>query len=202
MALTRKMLEAMGIENEKIETIIEAHTEVTSSLKNQVAQYKEDAEKLTTVQKELDGLKAKGDDGYKEKYETEKKAHDDLKTAIENEKAYSAKENAYRELLKAAGVKEKFIDSLVLADKTIVDGLKLGEDGKIDGADTLTVNAQKKWGDFVAKTTTHTAGVETPPANNGGKTGKTKEEIMAIRDPAVRQAEIAKNPEVFGLKFD
>ena len=30
----------------------------------------------------------------------------------------------------------------------------------------------------------------------------TKEEIMAIRDPAVRQAEIAKNPEVFGLKFD
>lgn len=32
--------------------------------------------------------------------------------------------------------------------------------------------------------------------------GKTKEEIMAIRDPAVRQAEIAKNPEAFGLKFD
>ena len=35
-----------------------------------------------------------------------------------------------------------------------------------------------------------------------GKTYKTKEEIMAIRDPAVRQAEIAKNPEAFGLKFD
>ena len=32
--------------------------------------------------------------------------------------------------------------------------------------------------------------------------GKTKEEIMAIRDPAVRQAEIAKNPEAFGLKFN
>jgi hypothetical protein len=40
-----------------------------------------------------------------------------------------------------------------------------------------------------------------PPANSGGGSRKTKEEIMAIKDPAVRQAEIAKNPEVFGLKF-
>lgn len=168
MAFTRKMLKALGIEEEKIDQIMDAHIEVTDALKADRDKYKSDAERLDDVQKELDGLKAKGDDGYKEKYEAEKKAHDDLKAEIENEKAYTAKENAYRELLKAAGVKEKFIDSLVLADKTIVDGLKLGEDGKIDGADTLTVNAQKKWGDFVATTSTQTAGVEMPPANTSG----------------------------------
>lgn len=67
MSLTRKMLKAMGIEEEKIEQIIEAHTETVDALKA----YKEDADKLKNVQRELDDLKAAGDGGYKEKYETE-----------------------------------------------------------------------------------------------------------------------------------
>lgn len=201
MALTRKLLKSMGIDDEKIDQIIDAHTEVTEALKEARDGYKVDAEKLAEVQRELDDLKAKGDDGYKAKYEAEKKAHDELKADIANKEAYTAKENAYRKLLKAAGVKEKFIDTIIRADKTVIDGLKLGEDGKIDGADTLTANAKQNWSDFVATTTTQTAGVENPPANNGGS-AKTKEQIMAIKDPAVRQAEIAKNPEVFGLKFD
>ena len=61
---------------------------------------------------------------------------------------------------------------------------------------------KEEWAEYVTTTTTTGAKTSNPPANNGGKTGKTKEEIMAIRDPAVRQAEIAKNPEAFGLKFD
>ena len=62
----------MNVSDEKIDEIIEAHTEVTDSLKEQVKQYKADAEKLPAVEKELNDLKAKGDDGYKEKYEAEK----------------------------------------------------------------------------------------------------------------------------------
>lgn len=181
MALTRKYLKAMGIEEEKIEQIIDAHTETVNALKEERDGYKTDAGKLADVQKELDGLKAKGDDGYKEKYEAEKKAHDELKANIANEKAYTAKETAYRELLKAAGVKEKFIDTIVRAEKTVIDGLKLGEDGKIDGADTLTANAKQNWSDFVATTTTKTAGVETPPTNNGGAK-LTKAEIYKKDD--------------------
>ena len=46
------------------------------------------------------------------------------------------------------------------------------------------------------------AGTNVTNAAETNLIGKTKEEIMAIRDPAVRQAEIAKNPEAFGLKFD
>lgn len=200
MAFTRKMLKALGIEDEKVEQIMDAHTEVTEALKEARDGYKADAEKLAGVQKELDGLKAKGDDGYKEKYEAEKKAHDELKTNIANEKAYSAKETAYRELLKAAGVKEKFIDTIVRAERATIEGLKLGEDGKIDGADTLTANAKQNWSDFVATTTTQTAGVENPPANTGGS-AKTREQIMAIKDPVARQAEMAKNPGLFGIKI-
>lgn len=176
MAFTRKMLKALGIEDEKIDQIMDAHTEVTESLKADRDKYKGDAEKLEAVQKELDGLKAKGDDGYKAKYEAEKKAHDELKANIANEKAYASKEAAYRELLKAAGVKEKFIDTIIRAEKSVIDGLKLGEDGKIDNAKDLTEKAKQNWSDFVATTTTKTAGVENPPANNGG-TKLTREQI-------------------------
>ena len=54
MSLTRKMLKAMGIEEEKIDQIIEAHSETVDSLKADRDSYKEDAEKLKDVQKELD----------------------------------------------------------------------------------------------------------------------------------------------------
>ena len=201
MALTRRFLKGMGLTEEQVDTIIEAHTEVTDGLKEQIKQYKADADKLVDVQKELDGLKSAGDDGYKSKYESEKAAHDELKASIAKEKAYASKESAYRELLKAAGVKDKFIDTIIRAEKPTIESLKI-EDGKVEGSDTLTEAAKKNWGDFIATQQVVNTRVENPPANNGGKTGKTKEEIMAIRDPAVRQAEIAKNPEAFGLKFD
>lgn len=55
MALTRKMLKAMGIGEEQIEEIIEAHTETVDGLKA----YKTDAEKLPGLQRQLDeALKA------------------------------------------------------------------------------------------------------------------------------------------------
>ena len=63
MAFTRKMLKAMGIEDEKIDQIIDAHSETVDALKADRDAYKEDAAKLAAVQKELDELKAKGDDG-------------------------------------------------------------------------------------------------------------------------------------------
>ena len=37
MALTRKMLRAMGIEDEKADEIIEAHAETVDALKQQIA---------------------------------------------------------------------------------------------------------------------------------------------------------------------
>ena len=43
MALTRKMLKAMGIEDEKIDQIIEAHTETTDALKQQRDEAKAEA---------------------------------------------------------------------------------------------------------------------------------------------------------------
>ena len=201
MALTRRFLKGMGLTEEQVDTIIEAHTEVTDGLKEQIKQYKADADKLVDVQKELDDLKSAGDGGYKSKYESEKAAHDELKASIAKEKAYASKESAYRELLKAAGVKDKFIDTIVRAERSTIDGLNI-KDGKIEGSDTLTEAAKKNWGDFIATQQVVNTRVENPPANTGG-TKLTKAEIYAKDEhgryklsTAERQKALAENPEL------
>lgn len=44
MALTRKSLKAMGLTDEQVDGVIEAHTETVEALKNQRDTYKADAE--------------------------------------------------------------------------------------------------------------------------------------------------------------
>ena len=200
MSLTRKMLKAMGIEEEKIDQIIEAHTDTVDGLKSDLSKYKTDAEKLPGVQKELDELKAKGDDGWKEKHDALKEEFDQYKNDVQAKETKAAKEAAYRAILKDANLSEKGIEKAIKYAEW--DKIELDADGKLKGANDHIKAVREEWAEYVTTTTTTGAKTSTPPANNGGKTGKTKEEIMAIRDPAVRQAEIAKNPEAFGLKFD
>ena len=201
MSLTRKMLKAMGIEEEKIEQIIEAHSETVDSLKADRDSYKGDAEKLKTVQKELDDLKAKGDDGWKEKHDKLKDEFDKYKGDIEAKETKANKEKAVRAFYESRGITGKNLEIAMRGSRAEIDGIELDGD-KIKDNSALDALVKGDFSGLVATTTTKGANTANPPANNGGKTGKTKEEIMAIRDPAVRQAEIAKNPEAFGLKFD
>lgn len=200
MALTRKLLKGIGLTDEQVDTIIEAHTDTVDGLKADVSKYKTDAEKLPDVQKELDELKAKGDDGWKEKHDRLKEKFDQYKNDVQAKETKAAKEAAYRAILKDANLSEKGIEKAIKYAEW--DKIELGEDGKLKSANDHIKAVREEWAEYVTTTTTTGAKTSTPPENNGGKTGKTKEEIMAIRDPAVRQAEIAKNPEAFGLKFD
>ena len=163
MALTRKLLKGMGLTEEQVDTIIEAHTETTDGLKKDIEKYKGDAEKLPGVQKELDNLKATGDGGYKEKYEKEHKAFEDFKTAQTAKETRQAKENAYRDLLKAAGVSEKRIPAILKV--TDLNGIEMDGD-KIKDADKHTQTVKTEWADFVETVNTNGANTNTPPANN------------------------------------
>ena len=203
MALTSKFLKAMGIEEDKIEQIIEAHTENTNALKEERDGYKADADKLADVQKELDkAKKAAKDDGeetvLKSEYDALKAEYDKYKGEITAEKERNAKETAYRELLKAAGVSEKRISAVVKV--TDIDSVELDKDGKIKDADKRTEFVKTEWSDFIETTTTKGANTANPPANNGKGNGKTKEEILAIKDGAIRRQEMAANPHLFGLE--
>lgn len=183
MALTRKLLKGLGLTDEQVETIIEAHTETTDGLKADIAKYKPAAEKLPTVQKELDDLKAAGDGGYKEKYEKEHKAFEDFKADQTKKETRQAKETAYRELLKAAGVSEKRIPTIIKV--TDLDSVELDGD-KVKNADKLTESVKTEWADFIETSNTDGADTKNPPDNNPGD-GKdpskmTMEEYIAYRN--------------------
>ena len=170
MALTRKMLKAMGIEEEKIDEIIDAHTETVDALKKERNKYKEDAEKLTDVQKKYEDLKkqveSQEEDPYKAKYDKEHKAFEEFKTAVNAEKAKADKAKAYRELLKKAGVSDKRIDSVLKV--TAIDEIELDEDGKIKDADKVVENIKSEWSEFIVTESQRGAGTENPPHNVGG----------------------------------
>lgn len=199
MAFTRKMLKAMGIEDEKIDQIIDAHSETVDALKADRDAYKEDAGKLAAVQKELDALKAKGDDGYKAKYEAEKAAHDALKADIAAKEAKKAKTDAYRELLKGANIDEKRIATILRAEAPTIDKIELDADGKIKNAEQYTASIKSDWADFIVTQSAKGANTATPPANGGAATTKTKENILKIKDAGERQKAIAENPTLFGI---
>ena len=166
MSLTRKMLKAMGIEDDKIDQIIEAHTETTDALKRERDQYKADAETLPSVREELEKLKAKPGDGFKAKYEAEHEAFEAYKTEVETAKAKAEKEALYRAVLQEAGVDSKRMDSIIrVAD---IDGMEVKE-GALADRDSILEAAKKEWADFIPQTSTKPATVQTPPPGSGGE---------------------------------
>ena len=172
MALSRKLLESLGLESAKVETIIEAHGETVSALKAQIEQYKGDAEKFTATQtqleeaqKELESLKNNGGDDWQKKYESEHKAFEDYKTEQSNKEILSNKKKAYKELLKGSGISEQVIDEL--AELAKYDELTLDEDGKITEAEKLSESIKSKYSKFIVDTNTQGAQTVNPPSNNG-----------------------------------
>lgn len=174
MALTRSMLKGMGLSDEQIGAIIDAHAETVDGLKDSLKAAKADADKLKTVQKELDELKSTNGDDYKAKYEKEHSDFDEYKKTVANEKATAEKRSLYRELLRECGVDAKRIDSVMkVAD---IDAAKV-KDGKIENVEDLTKSIKSEWSDFIATDSTRGANVQTPPQGKGG-TKMTREEIF------------------------
>lgn len=168
-------------------------------LKDELAKAKAEAEKLPAVQKELDDLKAKGDDGWKDKHDKVKKDFEDYKNAQTQKENKAAKEEAYRKLLKECGISEKYIDDVLGIAK--LDDLEM-ENGAFKDAENISKGIKEKFASFVATTTTVGANTAIPPANSGS--GKlTKADIYKkddkgryVMSTAERQKAIAENPNI------
>ena len=197
MALTRKLLKGMNLTEEQMDTIIEAHTETVDGLKSDVQKYKADAEKLPAVQKELDDLKAAGDGGYKEKYEKVKKEFDDYKSDVSAKETKTAKEKAVRTYYESKNITGKSLDIAMRGSAAEIDAVEL-ENGKIKDASALDELISGTFSGLVSKTTVTGAKTDTPPAaNSTGKSAKTKEEIINMKDQGERIKAIAENPDLF-----
>lgn len=176
MGLTRKFLEAMGLEDAKISAIIEEHDKTVNGLKELRDKYKADAEKLPEVQKNLDELTAKNGDDWKSKYDTLKATFDDFKTETANREKTAKVKTAYADLLKAANVDEKRIDAILRI--TDLSEIQLDENGKIADSENRLKTIRDEWGAFIPTTTIKGTSVETPPETHNNTT-MTKADIYA-----------------------
>ena len=180
MALTRRALKAMGIDEEKVEEIIAMHTETVEGLKADIAKYKEDAEKLPTVQKELDALKAAGDGGLQERFDALKREYDEFKGQVTAKETKAAKEKAVRAYYESKGITGKSLDIAIRGSGAEIDALEL-EDGKIKDAKALDELISGTFAGLVSTTETRGANTSNPPANNSG-VSMTKADIYKKDD--------------------
>lgn len=191
MALTRKMLSAMDIPAEKIDEIINAHTETVNALKDErdaaqkeLDEIKEQSKEVAEIKKELDAANAelekiKASD-WEKKYKDTKSEYDNFKADVDAKASKAKKESAYKKLLEAAGVSSKRIDSIIKVSSSVIDNIKFDKDGNVEDADKITESAKTEWADFISTTHQQGAGVANPPANNGGDVKKPSRAAVMV----------------------
>lgn len=178
MALTRKMLAAMDIPAEKIDEIIDAHTETVSALKDERDKVQKEYDALKSqsvdieaVKKERDDAKAeldkiKGGD-WENKFNTLNSEFTNFKADVEAKATKAKKESAYKKLLSDAGISAKRIDSVMKVSGATIDGLKFDKDGNIEDSEKLVESAKTEWADFISTTHEQGADVSNPPTGDG-----------------------------------
>lgn len=179
---------------EEIENrLVALHLGVVDPLKDDLAKYKADAEKLPSVQKQLDDLKAAGDGGYKEKYEKEHSAFEAFKTDITAKESKAAKEKAVRAYFESKNITGANLDLAMRGCGEEMAALELDGE-KIKDTKALDALVDGTYKGLVSKQTVR---VDTGARFNGGGKPMTKDEIMQITDRAERRAAIAANMDLF-----
>ena len=168
MALTRKLLKGMGLTDEQVDTIIEAHTDTVDGLKEQVKTYKADAEKLPNVQKELDELKAAGDGGWEEKAKDFEKKYNDLVAENKNKEAKAAKESAAKAFFESKGITGNSLEIAMRGSSAEIAALDL-EGEKIKDSSALDALVNGTFKALVSTTTTKGANIPNPPVTTPNK---------------------------------
>ena len=195
MALTkaqvREILSAAGVDDEHmskaVNDIISGHTASIEALREERDTLKDKASKADELEKENAALK-KDAEKYKGKdYEALQKEFDDYKDGIAKKEVRGAKEAAFTQCLKDAGVSEKHFAKIIKYSD--IDGLELDDKGKLVNAKDVMKSIKDEWSDHIVKSTTKGADTPTPPKTGGGN-AKTMDEIMQIKDTKERQQAI------------
>lgn len=188
MALTREFLTALGIEKEKHQAIIDAHTETTDALKAERDRYKADAEKLPKVQEDLKKAQAAAKDSGE--YDKLKKEFDDYKADVASKEALAAKKAAFQKVAKDAGLTEAGIAKA--AKYQDYSKIELDDKGEIKDAKDLMKTIKEEWPEHVAKKETKGAETPNPPEGGNGGSGYSDIRAMTAKWHAAKYGEVPK----------
>lgn len=175
MALSRKFLKAMGLTEEQIDSVVEAHRETVDGLQKSLTAAEDKAKKFDNVEKELNELKAanSGREDFKTKYENEHTEFEKYKSEIAAKKTRAAKENALKAYFESKNIvgKNQAIDMRGI--KSELDGFELDEKGNIKNTASLDELVKGDYAGLISTTKTEGANTTTPPNNTGGNTFET-----------------------------
>lgn len=184
----RKILENAETSNDdKAKAILDALHEETDAIKDEL-----DNEKSARLAAEKERDSANTD---KQKAE---QALTDYKNTQTEKDTKAAKTAAFKQLLKQAGVLEKYIDDIATDSKKgeeFAKALELDEKGGVKDAAKQLSSIKAEWSGKIGTAKTTGTQVDNPPANTGAK--MTKDQIFAIKDASERQAAIAANADLF-----
>ena len=211
MAMSRKYLADLGLTQEQVEAVTQAHGETVEALKGQRDEAQARAEALEGIRAELQRARADLDaaqagmgernvdlEAVQEELRKEREAFEAYRGEIAAKAQRETKEAAFREVLKAAGVSAPAGIEKVLK-YTDLEGLELDPEGGLRDRDGLIQAVRTEWPELLVTTTTCGAPVANPPMSLGGSRYRDRGEIMAITDTAARQLAIAENHELFGF---
>ncbi len=188
MALSRNFLKALGLSDEQVNTIVEAHGETVSGLKDELKTAREQADRLGEVEKELNDLKTAnaGRQDFETLYNEEHKAFEAFKSDITTKQTRAAKEAAIGAFFEKNNIVGKQKKIAMMAIKGDIDGYEVDENGKLKDTSKLDALIKDDFAGLVSTQRTEGANTAEPPENIG-KITKTKEEIMEIKDTQKRQ---------------
>lgn len=213
MAFTRKFLTALGIEPDKVDEIMAAHVEVTDALKAQINDSKDEADKLTKVQAELDKLKAsqkeqaerlsaaeKERDEIKGKYDTATADLEKIKTENAERETTEKSKKALADYLKEQKYSASAI-RLITNKGGFHKSIEFDDEGKAKNLGDIlqSIQADEDFSGFTPKETKTGHTPATPPINTGGKAAVTWEDVDKIKNTAERQAFMAEHKDDLGI---
>lgn len=187
MALTRKFLKALGIDEDKIDEIISAHGETVTALKDEIEQAKQASGGLEEVTKERDR--------YKQDYEALQKTSGDAakvqaefdayKAEVAGEKLKASKDAALDAVLKKAGV-ERDSFRAQLRKGWNMDALELDDKGAVKDEEAMIGKIKADYADFIGHVSTNGTPPLTPPSSGGNKT-YTREQLKGLSAEEINQ---------------
>lgn len=164
MALTRSFLKAMGLNDEQVNSVIEAHTDTIDALKKERDDWKGKAETVETLTRERDEavekLSKAGD------VQKVQKEFDDYKAGVEREKTNAKKSAALTAAFEQAGVKREAFRKAMLKGWDM-DKVELDDTGAIKDLSALTETVKKDYADFIATGEDKPLPPNNPPGGGG-----------------------------------
>ena len=187
MSLTRKMLKAMGIEEEKIEQIIEAHMESVNALKEARDELKDKVDEIPALEEKIKELAGKNAEDWKKKYEELSDEFNGYKSEIEKKENDSAKEKAVRDYFEKKNITGKNLEIAMRGSKAEIEKIEI-KNGKIKDASSLDELISGDFSALVSTTTTTGANTATPPTSSAsGKDILSRDDIRKIKDTGERR---------------